>query len=510
MGGPGGASSTGRMGAPADRRPGATPDAQPTPPASPASPTGALARESAPGGASRDGGATAGPKTPSGPGCARVGGVGAVETGEEARVVDSSAPFAGGGEPARPSAPQPPPAHADVPWAEAQRIAARAVEPAATVTVPLDRAVRQVLAAPVEALADLPSFDTSAMDGWAVAGPGPWTPAGLPEGPGVLAGGAEPEPLADGRAVRIATGARIPPGATAVVRDERAELRAERLHLTPGAPSGSTDPGTDIRPRGQECRTGARLLPAGTPVTPPVLGLAAAAGYDRLTVTPRPRAEVLVLGDELLHEGLPSGGRIRDALGPMVGPWLSALGAEVLATRRLGDDPEALHEAVTTTGADLVVTTGGTAHGPLDHVRPALHRIGARLLVDGVEVRPGHPMLLAALAGAQRGRHLVGLPGNPLAAVSGLLTLAGPLLRARAGLPEPEPVRATLTADVQGHPRDTRLVPVIRTADGSGATPLRWTGPAMLRGLAGASALAAVAPGGASAGMSVRLLELPW
>jgi molybdopterin molybdotransferase len=429
-------------------------------------------------------------------------------------VTHRTAPADGPCEPASGSPQQlaPPSAHptrGDVTWDEAQRLAARAAVPGAAVTVPLDRAARQVLAAPVEALADLPSFDTSAMDGWAVSGPGPWA-AGTAAPAGVLAGAAAPGVLADGWAVPIATGARIPEGTTAVLRSERAELHGGRLRLAAGAPPHSAGPGTDIRPRGQECRTGDRLLPAGTPVTPPVLGLAAAAGYDRLTVTPRPRVEVLVLGDELLPGGLPSGGRIRDALGPMVGPWLAALGAEVLVTRRLGDDADALHEAVATTTADLVVTTGGTAHGPADHVRPTLHRIGARLLVDGVEVRPGHPMLLAALTGHQEGRHLVGLPGNPLAAVSGLLTLAAPLLRARAGLPEPEPVRATLTAKVQGHPRDTRLVPVTRSADGSGATPLRWHGPAMLRGVAGASALAAVPPGGAAAGTSVRLLELPW
>ncbi|EST26877.1 hypothetical protein N566_23630, partial [Streptomycetaceae bacterium MP113-05] len=323
-------------------------------------------------------------------GCARVGGTGASHTGvrhtgEEAPVDDAPHPSDAGGPSVRPfTGPSRPPARTDVPWEEAQRIAARAAEPAAAVTVPLDGAVRQVLAAPVEALADLPSFDTSAMDGWAVAGPGPWTPVGPPEARGVLAGGGACGPLADGCAVRIATGARVPAGTTAVLRGERADLRGARLHLAADAPPGSAQPGTDIRPRGQECRAGARLLPAGTPVTPPVLGLAAAAGHDRLTVVPRPRVEVLVLGDELLPGGLPSDGRVRDALGPMIGPWLAALGAEVLVTRRLGDDADALLEAVTATGADLVVTTGGTAHGPADHVRPVLRRIGAQLPVDGV------------------------------------------------------------------------------------------------------------------------------
>ncbi|MCF6524052.1 molybdopterin molybdotransferase MoeA [Streptomyces sp. JJ36] len=405
-----------------------------------------------------------------------------------------------------------------VPWDEALRIAARAAAPAEPVTVPLARALDTVLAAPVEALADLPSFDTSAMDGWVVAGPGPWSVAAAG---GILAGQHAPAPLADGEAVRIATGARVPPGATAVLRSERARERGGRLHLAPGVPPDAVGQGTDIRPRGQECRTGDRLLPAGTPVTPPVLGLAAAAGYDALTVVPRPGAEVLVLGDELLPAGLPQDGRIRDALGPMVAPWLTALGADVRGTRRLGDDAEAVHEALATSTAEVLVTTGGTAAGPVDHVRPTLRRLGARLLVEGAEVRPGHPMLLAALPAASATgpeRHLVALPGNPLAAVSGLLTLAAPLVRARAGRAEPTAVRATLAAEVPGHPRDTRLVPVTLSRggprggshDGTAAVPLHYTGPAMLRGIAGADALAAVPPGGAPAGSSVRLLDLPW
>lgn len=299
---------------------------------------------------------------------------------------------------------------------------------ARTHRVPLADALGEVLAAPLDALTDLPSFDTSAMDGWAVAGPGPWT---VRPGEGVLAGTELPAALADGEAVRIATGARIPADTTAVIRSEHsreagAQLFAERPVAT----------GQDIRPRGQECRSGDLLLPAGSLVTPAVLGLAAAAGYDELTTRPRPRVEILVLGDELLTDGLPHDGLIRDALSPMLGPWLTRLGAEVIATRRLGDDPagvEALLKAITTSTADVIVTTGGTASGPVDHVHPVLELAGAELLVDGVAVRPGHPMLLARIGDGADGRHLVGLPGNPLAAVSGLLTLADPLLRALAG-----------------------------------------------------------------------------
>ncbi|MFI5684479.1 molybdopterin molybdotransferase MoeA [Streptomyces sp. NPDC051636] len=386
------------------------------------------------------------------------------------------------------------------PWPQARQTAARAARTGGRrplVSVCLEDALGLVLATPLTALTDLPSFDTSAMDGWAVAGPGPWDV----REEGVLAGHGLPEPLTDGEAVRIATGARIPPDTTAVLRSEHGRTDGKgRLH-----PTREVTHGQDIRPRGQECRNGDQLLPVGTLVTPAVLGLAAAAGYDTVTAVPRPRAEVLVLGDELLTEGLPHDGLIRDALGPMLPPWLRALGAEVTRVRRLGDDAKALHKAITSSDADLIVTTGGTASGPVDHVHPTLRRIGAELLVDGVKVRPGHPMLLARIKGDQ---HLVGLPGNPLAAVSGLLTLAEPLLRTLAARPAPEPYTLPLGEAVHGHPHDTRLIPVVLRGDH--AVPLHYNGPAMLRGVAAADALAVVPPGGARQGQETELLDLPW
>ncbi|MFJ2894166.1 molybdopterin molybdotransferase MoeA [Streptomyces sp. NPDC087218] len=481
---------------------------------------------------------------------------------------------------------------ASAPWREARALAARAGRGAAVRTgrLALDRALGHVLAEPLVALTDLPSFDTSAMDGWVVSGPGPWTVRGAPvtgeetgagsaagagpvRGPGILAGQGVPAPLPDGDAVRIATGARIPANANAVLRSEHARVDEAKglLHAT-----RSVVPGQDIRPRGQECRSGDRLMPAGTVVTPVVLGLAAAAGYDTLVVAPRPRVDVLVLGDELLTEGLPHDGLIRDALGPMIGPWLRALGAEVSDPQRLGDDAAALRHALIGTDADLVITTGGTAAGPVDHVHPVLAEIGAELLVDGVAVRPGHPMLLAGFrkqgpgareegdgepglrATGGRSTYLVGLPGNPLAAVSALLTLAAPLLHGLAGR-MPEPVRRAVARDeVRGHPHDTRLVPVARRTAGPAApaadftdvpgggrgstgrtgsgygggsgtgggygrggmgtgsgcgeyvVPLHYNGPAMLRGIVAADGLAVVPPGGVRSGTEVEILDLPW
>ncbi|MFJ4841943.1 molybdopterin molybdotransferase MoeA [Streptomyces sp. NPDC088746] len=387
-------------------------------------------------------------------------------------------------------------------WAAARALAdrlGRSAPPAAH-RLPLDRALGHVLAEAVVALTDLPSFDTSAMDGWVVAGPGPWT---VREGEGLLAGRGSAEPLPDGHALRIATGARLPADATAVIRSEHAHCDEAKglLHATREVVQGQ-----DIRPRGQECRSGEELLPAGTVVTPPVLGLAAAAGYDALVAVPRPRVDVFVLGDELLTAGLPREGLIRDALGPMLAPWLRALGAEVAEPRRLGDDADALRRALVSSDADLILTTGGTAAGPVDHVHPVLAGIGAELLVDGVAVRPGHPMLLARLA--EGGPCLVGLPGNPLAAVSGLLTLAEPLLRGLARQPAQDRYSAPVHEEVHGHPHDTRLIPVVHREDG--VVPLHYNGPAMLRGIAAADGLAVVPPGGVRSGTEVEILDLPW
>ncbi|UUS31924.1 MULTISPECIES: molybdopterin molybdotransferase MoeA [Streptomyces] len=429
-------------------------------------------------------------------------------TGPDVDGVDEALALVGTA-PARPEALDPRGAG----WARAREVAARQgrATPARARRVALADALGGVLAAPLTALTDLPPFDTSAMDGWAVGGPGPWE---IRSGDSVLAGHGEAPALADGTAVRIATGARVPTGTTAVIRSEHARTGPDRERARTGEGGGhlyargDVLPGQDIRPRAQECRTGDELLAAGTAVTPAVLGLAAAAGYDELLTVERPRVEVLVLGDELLTSGVPRDGLVRDALGPMLAPWLRALGADVVAVRRIGDDAEALRAAVTGADADLVVTTGGTAAGPVDHVHPVLAAVGAELLVDGVGVRPGHPMLMARLTGPGTPRYVVGLPGNPLAAVSGLLTLAEPLLRGLAGHPTPEPCRVPVRDAVQGHPRDTRLVPVVHRA--GRAVPLHYAGPAMLRGLAEADGLAVIPPGGAGPEDDVEVLALPW
>ncbi len=400
---------------------------------------------------------------------------------------------------------------ASLPWDQARRVASAASSQRPAIAERLEGALHCILAAPIGALTDLPPFPTAAMDGFAVAGTGPWHV--ISDEP--LLAGAEPDAVSldPGYAVPIATGAAMPPGADAVLRREHAALETalhgSRLYardpLTglPDDAGGEVAAGTDVRPQGEECAVGDPLVAAGSTVTPAILGLAAAAGYDVLEVIPPPTVAVLVVGDELLERGIPRPGRVRDALGPMVPPWLAAAGARANPPLRVADTHRGLLDEIEDSTADVIVTTGSTASGPVDFVHDVLDHLGVHWLVDGVQVRPGHPMLLAVLPD---GRPFIGLPGNPLAAVSGLVTLAVPVINAMRGAPSVQH-HARLAETVSSHPSDTRLIPVVLRDDL--AHPLRYDGPAMLRSLALADALAAIPPGSGHRDSDVEVLPLP-
>lgn len=401
-------------------------------------------------------------------------------------------------------------------WHTARRVAATARDALPVVAARLDESIGSVLAEPLTALSDLPPFPSAAMDGFVVAGNGPWLITESPH----LAGHDEPAPLEPGQALPIATGAVLPPGANAVLRSELAvvegALHGSRLFtrdpLTnlPDESSPAPASGTDIRARGEECAEGDRLVEAGVIVTAGIVGLAAAAGYDTLAVVPSPIVGVFVMGDELLERGLPRPGRVRDALGPLLPPWLAGLGARANPPIRVPDSLDALLAEIDDAQADVLITTGSTASGPVDHLHEALDSLRARWLVDGVDVRPGHPMLMAELPD---GRILIGLPGNPLAAVSGLITLAAPLIAAMRGAHEPiaSGIEAVLLDDITSHPRDTRLVPVsIEPGEVTHlARPHLHAGPAMLRGLAQSDGFAVITPGTGQRGTSVQVLPNP-
>ncbi|MGW4462688.1 molybdopterin molybdotransferase MoeA [Micromonospora sp. NPDC004704] len=376
-------------------------------------------------------------------------------------------------------------------WPEARRIARAAGSPLDRIDVALTDALGATLAAPLVALSPLPAYDAAAMDGYAVAGTGPWRVVGR-----VLAGDPTPvDPLRPGTAVEIATGALVPAGAEAVLPYERARCRADRMH-------GEIEIGRHIRRRGDDCPLGEQVLPAGSLVTPALLGLAASLGHDRLAVFRRPRVGVVVTGAELLSAGLPSPGRVRDAIGPLLPGLVHAAGGEIAWTVRVTDDRAALVEAIHRPGADVTVVCGATSVGAADHLRTALEAVSALVRVHGVACRPGHPQLLATLTD---GRAVIGLPGNPYAALVAGLTLLAPLLGRLAGRADRPPVTARLTGPVKVLDRDTRLVPVARV--GSVVVPVGHDRPGLLWGAAEAHALAVVPP--AWQGAEVELLALP-
>jgi molybdopterin molybdotransferase len=380
-------------------------------------------------------------------------------------------------------------------WPDARAVAASVAATLPQHLVPLPEAVGSVLAEALVSRVDLPPFDTAAMDGWAVVGPGPWTVVGESRA------GQDLLTLTPGQAVRISTGAVVPVGA-GVLRSEHGSETAGVLSCQGPPPP----PGHDVRRRGEEIRTDETVLQAGTVLTPPAVGLAAAAGHDRLAVVPAPRVALAVLGDELTTSGVPTGGGVRDALSPQLPAWVSAMGGVTVDLRHVPDRLDATREAFSV-DADVVVTTGGTARGPADHVRAAVADLGGTWHVDGVQVRPGHPM---KLGGLPEGRLLVALPGNPLAAVSALLTLAAPALGALEGRTLPVLRRVRLTTAVDPHPTAHRLIPGRWHADG--VEPSTRRGPAMLSGVSTADLMVVVPPGTGTlpSGSEVEVMALPW
>lgn len=371
--------------------------------------------------------------------------------------------------------------HVAVPWDRARALAHAAPRPLDPRTVVLADAVGLTLAEGLCTAGPLPAFDTAAMDGYAVRGPGPYQLRGR-----IAAGAVWEGLLGSGDAVAISTGAAVPPDATAVLRLEDASLQGG---VVTGLPPAS---GKHIRRAGEDAAVGAELAPAGSAVGPAMLGLAAACGRDDLQVVPRPRVGVVVTGDELAQRGVSGRGLVRDMLGPMLPPLVAQLGGEVTELRHVPDAP--MGRLATALGrpeaqdTSVVVVTGSTSVGPSDQLRSFLAASGATWVVDTVACRPGHPQVLAGLGG---GRWLVGLPGNPFAAFVAVHTLLAPLLAGLTGRPLPPLPLAELRGDVAlPPPGQTRLIPV--TWDAGVVRPIGGHQPAYLGGAALAAALAAV------------------
>ncbi|WP_435875296.1 molybdopterin molybdotransferase MoeA [Pseudarthrobacter enclensis] len=392
-------------------------------------------------------------------------------------------------------------------WPEARRLAHECTGPLPPARLPLHEAAGRTLTRAVTALQDLPHYASSAMDGWAVNGAGPWRL--VPPG----------QPLAPGGAAVIATGGLVPQGTTAVVRKERGIVTDAggnpSLELTDGG-TGAPRPGQDVRPAGTEALAGEVLVPAGTVLNPAHLALAAVAGHDHLEVQAKPVVAVVLTGSEVVTAGVPAPGQVRDTFGPQLGTVIGQLGGIAGQFTRIGDSFDAWLGALAEPGtgsnrADVVITTGGTGKSGTDHFRNAVAALGGRLLLDGIAMRPGHPAVLAELAD---GRFAVGLPGNPLAAMMSLATIGGPLLAALGGSPLADLKYAVSGSDVGpdggcgSGPGRTRLIPC-RFLSGL-AFPVAHTGPGMMRGLAWAEGIMAVPPAGVDSGGQVPVLPLPW
>jgi len=377
-------------------------------------------------------------------------------------------------------------------WDAARETAHASARPLPTERVALVAAMGRTLAREIRAHTPLPPRDASAMDGWAVCGEPPWVVVGE-----VRAGDAHPGALNIGEAIRIATGAVMPPMAIGVLRTEAGSIDPD------GRLRGDVSPGLAVRPAGEEAKEGELLIEAGRRLGPADIGLMASAGYDEVVVVRRPRARVFIFGDELLESGPARDGRIRDSLGPQLPGWLARFGVDVLDVLRVSDTMAAHVAALESCDdADIIVTTGGTAAGPVDFLHAAIEVAGLSLVVDSVACRPGHPMLLAR----SPRRWLIGLPGNPQAAIAGLFTVGQPLVAGMHGCGLPPLDSAEITVSVRGVSCTTRLIPCSLT--GGRATPTSHIGSGMLRGLAAADAFAILTPSGCSAGETVPVLAL--
>ncbi len=412
--------------------------------------------------------------------------------------------------------------HLDHGWQEARQLAFDCAAPIPAAPVPLRHALGRTLAEDVRALHDMPHYASSAMDGWAVNGSGPW----------ILA--ERGQRLAPHQASPIVTGGLIPPGAKAVLRSESGLIAPDEdglpvLKIGGGAKPGEPRNGQHIRKAAEEAAAGEPLIKAGAVLNPAHLALAALAGHDALPVLGKAMVRLVLTGSEVVSTGLPAPGEVRDTFGPQLASVVEMLGgicteqlkigdsdAEWLAALEdsdgppAGDEPAAGRAGVAeppaeTLPADVVITTGGTGRSGTDHLRRTVAELGGRLLIDGIAMRPGHPAVLAELPD---GRFVIGLPGNPLAAMMALSTLGAPLLAALGHRPAPPLTEVPCGTMIDADPGRTRLMP-FRMLYGM-ASPAQHTGPGMMRGLAAADGVLVVPPHGVQLGEPVPAFALPW
>jgi len=299
-------------------------------------------------------------------------------------------------------------------------------------TVPLGRAHKRVLARPLVAQHTQPPFDASAMDGYAVraadVAPGrPLFLAGTSQ-----AGARFTGMMQRGECVRIFTGAPLPIGADAVIMQEDSTARGNQVTFEKAPP-----PGRSVRRKGFDFVAGTELLPAGVPLTPAMLNLAAAANHAELTVTKRPRLAILATGDELVPPGSELGAdQIVASNSYGLTPLLAPYAEKVVDLGIVPDDKRQLETALLGAfdyGVEVLITTGGASVGERDYVQEVLRDLGVALDFWKILMRPGKPLMFGT-----RGKTLVfGLPGNPVSAFVTATVLVRPALRLMTGHTDP-------------------------------------------------------------------------
>jgi molybdopterin molybdotransferase len=297
-------------------------------------------------------------------------------------------------------------------------------------TVAVAEAGERILACDIAAPLDLPGFDNSAVDGYAVRFQdlAQGADTALEIGGRAAAGHlcSETAPHLAGRAVRIFTGAAVPEGFDTIFMQEDCRAEENRVVLPPGLKRGA-----NLRLRGEDIRTGDAALPAGRRLRPEDLGLAAALGVDRLTVRRKLRAAIFSTGDEIVSPGEAlKAPAVYDANRFLLQGLLRRQGVEVTDLGILKDDQAAIAAALRRAAQahDLVLTSGGVSIGEEDHVRAAVSEEGA-LAFWRLAIKPGRPIAMGAIDGAA----FVGLPGNPVAAFITFALMARPLIAALSG-----------------------------------------------------------------------------
>jgi len=403
-----------------------------------------------------------------------------------------------------------------IPLDEARVYVFEHVSPLAAREVAPAEAVGCVTAAAVTSAATIPPFDNTAMDGFALRAV---DTAGANEQPvslvivGTVAAGPGNLPtVGEGEAVRIMTGAPIPPGADAVVMVERTAAEGHLVEV-----QAEVEAGNHIRRSGEDVQPGDVVIDAGILVTPAHLGVLLSVGCASLPVVPRPRVAVMSTGDELVADGSPlRPGQIVDSNRPTLLALVEAAGFTAVDGGLVADDEQAIDAALRSAVAecDAVVTTGGVSMGDFDYVKVVLDRIGDMRWMQ-VAIKPAKPLAFGTVDGTP----VFGLPGNPVSSMVSFELFARPALRRMMGHPEPDARMVDAVADEPLRRRPdgkTHFARVAASVDDDGVLHVRSAGGQgshQLSAMAGANALAVLTEvDGVEPGDVVRLLllgELP-